>query len=164
MTSVVSICVVCGDAVAAPVEVCYACDTAAVPATPSCSVAARDTPVLTVRDFAVLERFARLRLRPNDPVSAALLAKLDRSTIFPIDTIAPNVATLGSRVIFSVDGGPPEARVLVLPARHCPAGWTLPVTTPRGLALLGHASGALVSATRQDGSVAAWCAACCIAP
>jgi regulator of nucleoside diphosphate kinase len=152
VTSVISICVMCGDAVAAPVEVCYACNTAAVPATPSWSVAAPDTPVLTVRAFAVLERFARLRLRPNDPVSAALLAKLDRSTIFPIDAIASNVATLGSRVVFSVDGGPPEARVLVLPARHSSAGWTLPVTTPHGLALLGHAPGARVLAIRRDGA------------
>jgi regulator of nucleoside diphosphate kinase len=152
VTSFMSICVNRGDAVAAPVEVCYASDTAAVSATPSWSVTAPDTPVLTVRDFAELERFARLGLRPNDPVSAALLAKLDRSTIFPVDAIASNVATLGSRVIFSVDGGPPEARVLVLPARHSPAGWTLLVTTPHGLALLGHAPGALVSATRRDGA------------
>jgi regulator of nucleoside diphosphate kinase len=152
VTFVVSICAVCGNAIAAPTRICYACDTDHASATPSWSVAEPDAPVLTVRDFAALERLARLRLHPDDPVSIALLAKLERSNIFPVDAIVARVATLGSRTTFSVDGGRPEARVLVLPALHSPAAWTLPVTTPRGLALLGHAPGAVVSAPRRDGT------------
>jgi regulator of nucleoside diphosphate kinase len=100
----------------------------------------------------MLERFARLRLQPDDPAAQALLEKLDKARILRVETIAADIATLGSRVVFSVDDGRPEARVLVLPAQHAAAGWTLPVTTPRGMALLGRAAGATVTAARHDGT------------
>jgi regulator of nucleoside diphosphate kinase len=148
----VSICTVCGNAVAASVKVCYACDTAVAPATPSARGAVGGRPTLSVCDFTALERFARLRLRLTGPVYAALLSKLEQSRMLPVDAAVPDVASLGSRVVFSVDGGQAEARVLVLPTQHSPAGWTLPVTTPRGLALLGHVPGTVVTAVRQGGA------------
>lgn len=152
MTFQVSICSVCGNAVAAPAKVCYACDTAMAPATTSAAGPTIGAPVLSVRDFTALERFARLRLSPVGAAYAALLAKLEQSRMLPIDAVVSDIASLGSRVVFSVDGNAAEGRVLVLPSRHSPAGWTLPVTTPRGLALLGHAPGALVTAVCRDGT------------
>ncbi len=163
MTLEVSICSDCGGAFAARLSTCYGCATAAAaahagegwPEVPDAGAEEGDArrPVLSVRDFAALERLARLRLRPDDPISAALLRKLDRCRVVRADAIGADVATLGSRVVFSADGGPPEARVLVLPTRTSAAGWTLPVTTPRGLALLGHAVGAVVPVAGEDGSV-----------
>jgi regulator of nucleoside diphosphate kinase len=152
---VVSICAVCGGAVAAPVETCYACDVTDTDAASSAARSCRDLPdapaVLTMRDFAALERFARLCLDPDTPAARAVLAKLDCARIVRIEAVAANIATLGSRVVFSAEDDRPEARVLVLPARHSAAGWTLPVTAPRGTALLGRPAGTVVSAVRRDG-------------
>jgi regulator of nucleoside diphosphate kinase len=154
---VVSICAVCGGAVAAPVETCYACDVAGPHAATSATGSGdelHDAPsVLTVRDFAVLERFARLCLPPDSPAALAMLRKLDCYRIVRIEAVPANIATLGSRVVFSVEDDRPEARVLVLPTQHAAAGWTLPVTAPRGMALLGRPAGAVVSAARCDGGI-----------
>ena len=152
MTFQVSICSVCGNAVAASGKVCYACDTAVAPAAASAGGPTIGASVLSVRDFTALERFARLRLSPVGAAYAALLAKLEQSRMLPIDAVVSDIASLGSRVVFSVDGNAAQGRVLVLPSRHSPSGWTLPVTTPRGLALLGQAPGAVVTATCRDGT------------
>jgi len=157
----VSICTICGGALAARVEICYACaiayaaiaSRAAVARPSSADDAVLSTPpVLTVRDFAALERFARLQLRPDDPAAEALLEKLSEAQVVPTGTLARDFVALGARVIFSVDDGPPETRLLVLPTQHAAAGWTLPVTAPRGLALLGRPAGAVAIADRP-GSV-----------
>ena len=153
MTFLASICTVCGSTSAAPAKVCYACDAAVAPATASARGATIDASVLSVRDFTTLERFMRLRLSPTGAVYASLLSKLEQSRMLPVDAVVSDIALLGSRVIFSVNGNAAENRVLVLPSRHSPAGWTLPVTTPRGLALLGHAPGTVVTAICRDGTV-----------
>lgn len=156
MTLIISLCGLCGGAVAASVEICYACNTAgarfAATASQSSSTVNFTGAVLTVRDFGVLERFARLQLPPDDPDARALFGMLDDSRIVGVDAVGPDVATLGSRIVFAVNGGQPEARVLVLPTRHAAAGWTLAVTASRGLALLGRAAGSVVAAKRRDGS------------
>jgi regulator of nucleoside diphosphate kinase len=149
---IVSICTVCGGAIAAAVETCYACDTAGTGTAPRSGGDHPGAPTaLTVRDFAALERFARLCLQPDSPAARALLEKLDQSRIMRTEAVAARIATLGSRVVFSTEDGQPEARVLVLRTRHTAAGWTLPVTAPRGMALLGRAAGAVVSVVRHDG-------------
>jgi regulator of nucleoside diphosphate kinase len=125
------------------------------PATASSHPITVGAPVLSVRDFTALERFARLQLPPSGAIYAALLAKLEQSRMLPVDAAVSSIASLGSRVVFSVDGSTAEGRVLVLPSRHSPAGWTLPVTTPRGLALLGYAPGAVIAAVRRDGTAEA---------
>jgi len=154
----VSICASCGGAFAAPLDLCYACFHAVKKTAPDTGARRRSLadadiayPLLSARDFALLERLARLRLRADDPVSRALLAKLDQARVTVPDAAAPNAASLNSRVVFSAGAAPAEARVLVLPEDHSPAGWTLPVTTSRGLALLGLVAGAAVTATRGDG-------------
>lgn len=156
MALTISICDLCGGAVAALVKTCYACDSAndQVAATASRSGGGLDatSTVLTVLDFAVLERFVRLQLPSDGPAARALLGKLHGSRIVRVDAVGSDVATLGSRVVFAVDGSQPQARVLVLSTRHAAAGWTLPVTAPRGLALLGRAAGDVVAAARRDGT------------
>lgn len=156
MSFIVSICTICGGAVAASVEICYACTAAYTAIASRASEEWRSEadggisalPMLTVRDFAALERFARLRLRPEDPAAQRLLEKLDQVQVVPTGELAADVVALGARVIFSVDDGPPETRLLVLPTQRAAAGWTLPVTAPRGLALLGHSAGTVTMADR----------------
>lgn len=165
---VVSICNVCGDAIAASVETCYACDAAGIDVTVSAARSGDDhagaPTVLTVRDFAALERFARLCLQPDSPVARDLLEKLDHSRIMRTEAVAASIATLGSRVVFSVEDGQPESRVLVLPPRHAAAGWTLPVTAPRGMGLIGRAAGSVVSVARHDGGIERLCLLAVVQP
>ena len=158
MPLVISICTICGGAVSALVETCSACsavmDILALPRQSgelSCRVDADMRPVLTVRDYAVMERLARLRLSPDDPTTRATLEKLNQCHIVRSENVAGDIATLGSRIVFSTDDGWPEMRVLVLPAQHASAGWTLSVTAPKGIALLGLRVGSLITAIRRDG-------------
>lgn len=154
----VSICTSCGGAFAAPLDLCHACaitlrtTTArargARPLLPGKAVAC---PLLVVPDVMALERLLRTQQHGDDMLARALRAKLGTARIAPPDAVLAEVATLGSRVVFAIDDGRPEARVLVLPHEHSPAGWTLPVTTPHGLALLGHAAGAAVTVAREGG-------------
>lgn len=152
MTLVVSICAVCGCAVAAPVNLCYACHVSGGQPAPAPRAADAASGILTVRDFAALERLARLQLGPDNPAALALVQKLDRARIVRVDAIGADIATLGSRVVFASRTEVPEARVLTLPAQHAAAGWTLPVTTPRGMALLGRAAGSEFAVTGRDGT------------
>jgi regulator of nucleoside diphosphate kinase len=55
-------------------------------------------------------------------------------------------------VVFSVDGRTAEECVLVHPDGHTLPGWSLPVTTPRGLAMLGLRAGSKAKAERLGGS------------
>ena len=118
-----------------------------------CQVSDQGAVLITARDLAVLDELARLRLPADDPAARGLIEKLERCRVVPADAIPANVVTLGSRVVFSVDGGAAEARVLVHPDEHTASGWSLPVTTPRGLAMLGLRAGATVMAERRDGGV-----------
>ncbi|KAA2212978.1 hypothetical protein [Teichococcus oryzae] len=149
MPFTISICAICHGAIAGPVEVCYACASATE------RLRAGDNPdapvVLTSRDGAAIRRFAQLRLAAGDPLAWALREKLERSRIVPADAIDADIATLGSRIVFAVGDGWPEARVLVLPAEHAAAGWTLPVTTPRGMSLLGRAANSVMTVAGPGG-------------
>ena len=147
MALMVSICASCGGAFAAPLDICHACaallSTTAIRAGLQRQPAAG--PVLRARDAVALHRLLHLGQRMGEAVSRALRAKLEDARITPPEAMPADAACLGSRVVFSANGGAAEARVLVLPRDHSPAGWTLPVTAPRGLALLGEAAGAVVT-------------------
>ncbi|QPC43547.1 nucleoside-diphosphate kinase [Kaustia mangrovi] len=107
---------------------------------------------LTAKDFTLLER-----LLERTPGSGAarfrrlLRTKLSAATVLFRDDIDPRIATLDSRVVFNVDGGPTDTRILVLDGNRAMQGATLPVTTLRGLALLGLAAGDAVEVERPGG-------------
>jgi regulator of nucleoside diphosphate kinase len=104
--------------------------------------------VVTARDFMLLEELARLRLDRGSPAARGLLQTLERCRVVPPDRVAADVVTLDSRVVFSADGRAEEQRVLVHPDGHTLPGWSLPVTVPRGLAMLGRRTGSTVMAER----------------
>lgn len=97
---------------------------------------------MTLRDFRVCQAvLAGLACR-HAPLAAAMGEKLDRAALFADDAIDPLVVTLNSRLDFSIDDGAPERRILVGSAfRNGLVGLTLPLATPRGLALLGLRQG-----------------------
>jgi len=97
--------------------------------------------VLTTRDHAIL---ATMLSTPED-IDPALLPllrrKLSFATVVAADEIGPNVVTLNSRVRFRVDDGRTNDRIVVRGEDWGVPGMTIPVTVPRGLALLGLAEG-----------------------
>ena len=162
MSIIPSGCASCGDRLGASDETCRSCGAAVAPAThPLYGVVSRAAQheqdgsgriVVTTRDFMVLEELARLRLRPDDPARHALLDALEQCQVVPPDKVAAEVVTLDSRVVFRVDAGTAEERVVGLPDAHGVPGWSLPVTTPRGLAMLGLRAGSTIISHRRDGS------------
>lgn len=150
MALMVSICASCGGAFAVPLDICHAC--AALLSTTAARASDQRPPpedgtarpVLRARDAVALQRLLHAGQRIGEAASRALRAKLDAARITPPEAVPAEAACLGSRVVFSANGGTAQARVLVLPRDHSPAGWTLPVTAPRGLALLGRLAGTVV--------------------
>jgi regulator of nucleoside diphosphate kinase len=109
-------------------------------------------PVIASRDYSRLVALARLWLRSDDPVGRALSEKLERCRVLAPDAVPSDVAVLGSRVVFVIDGSGPERAVLVAPDGQATvrAAW-LPVTTPLGAAMLGLAAGETAEVPDRDG-------------
>ncbi|MBS3652340.1 nucleoside-diphosphate kinase [Pseudaminobacter sp. 19-2017] len=109
-----------------------------------------ETCILTTKDFTILE-VMRDRCLGDDPLAPILKRKIETATVVFRDDVPENVATLSSRVSFSVDGRDPDTRVLSHDRMTSPVGMFLPITTPRGLALLGLAEGQVFPLTNHDG-------------
>lgn len=97
--------------------------------------------IVSTRDFAILENLARLQLPAGHPVGALLRAQLDSCRIVSPENIAPDIVTLNTRAVFSIDGASRESRVLVHTEERSLYGGTISVTTPLGAALLGLRAG-----------------------
>lgn len=107
---------------------------------------------LTTKDFTILEVMLDRSLDPADAMTALLRRKLDSAIVVFRDDVPPQVATLSSRVSFSVDGGEPDSRILSHDRMSSPVGLYLPITARRGLALLGLTEGQVVRITNHDGA------------
>jgi regulator of nucleoside diphosphate kinase len=110
-----------------------------------------DACILTTKDFSILEVMFDRCLGRDDPMAALLRRKLDAALVVFRDDVPGNVATLSSRVTFSVDGGAHETRVISHDRMTWPVGLFLPMTHPRGLALLGLVEGQEFRLTGHDG-------------
>lgn len=109
------------------------------------------TCILTAKDFTILEVMLERRLGRDDPMTPLLRHKLDGARVVLHDDVPPTVATLSSRVVFSVDGREPDTRVLAHDRVEGPVGLLLPITTARGLALLGLGEGQFCDIPGHDG-------------
>jgi regulator of nucleoside diphosphate kinase len=109
--------------------------------------------VLTSEDFALLQSFTEQPAEPFPGAMDVVRRKLANATVvFPAD-IGADVVTLNSRVRFSVNNGWVDERALVGGPSEESYCLTLPLTTPRGLALIGARVGQTVTALRGDGWV-----------
>ncbi|WP_295814955.1 nucleoside-diphosphate kinase [uncultured Nitratireductor sp.] len=97
--------------------------------------------ILTTKDFTILEFLQERRHRLSDAYAALLRAKLNDATVIFRDDVPANVVTLNSRVQFRIGDEPPQTRIISHDALQGFVGLTLPITTLRGLALLGRAAG-----------------------
>jgi regulator of nucleoside diphosphate kinase len=92
---------------------------------------------LTAKDANILEVMLERRGHDDDGFTRLLREKVVMASVALFDGIDPRAATINSRVEYSIDGGPPCKRILVYGGENAYPGMTLPITTMRGLALLG---------------------------
>lgn len=110
-----------------------------------------DACILTTKDFTILEVMRDRCLGTDDPLKPILDRKINSATVMFREDVRVNVATLSSRVTFSVNGRDPDSRIISHDRMHSPVGLFLPITTARGLALMGLSEGQEFSLTNSDG-------------
>lgn len=110
-----------------------------------------ETCFLTTKDFTILEVMRDRCLGRDDTLAPILKRKIETATVMFRDDIPVNVATLSSRVTFSVDGRDPDTRIISPDRMTSPIGMYLPITTGRGLALLGLSEGQDFAVANGDG-------------
>jgi regulator of nucleoside diphosphate kinase len=108
----------------------------------------RRAPLLTSADFARLEIFA---FDASGAMRKALLTKLAEARIAGGERIPETIATIGSVLLYRIDGGGVERRTLALPANATPTGQFVSVVTPMGIALVGRIAGETLEAEQPDG-------------
>ena len=113
-----------------------------------------ETYQLTTKDYTILE-VMRERYQGRDATMSEILQrKISQRAVMFRDDVPPNVVTLSSRVAYRVNDGPPETRIVAHDEMRGLVGMLLPITNPRGLALLGLAEGqsmTIPKAGRQAG-------------
>jgi regulator of nucleoside diphosphate kinase len=110
-----------------------------------------ETFILTTKDFTILEVMCDRCRGKDDPLVPILKRKIERALVVFRDDVPANVATLSSRVTFSANGRKPDTRILSHDRMTSPIGMFLPITTLRGLALLGLAEGEDFLLTDHEG-------------
>lgn len=108
--------------------------------------------LLTTKDFTILEAMLDRYLRRYDPMVGMLRRKLDKAVVVFREDIPPTVVTLNSRVMFRVNDGPAETRILAPEEERSPVGLSIPLTNRRGLAMLGLAEGQSATIDLADGA------------
>jgi regulator of nucleoside diphosphate kinase len=106
---------------------------------------------ITAKDFTILKVILERTPLHNRAFRCLLERKLSTARIVLRDDVDPQVATINSRVEYSVDYGPVDNRILIHGGESTVPGLTLPVTTLRGLALLGLRREASIIIARPHG-------------
>lgn len=109
--------------------------------------------ILTTKDFKILEVMRDRRVGADDPLTPILERKFAAATVIFREDVPTDVATLSSRVMFSVDGRDPDTRVISHDKLAASVGMFLSITTLRGLALLGLREGQTCRVTTREGRV-----------
>lgn len=110
------------------------------------------TCILTNKDFTLLEAMRERYRGTGDPLDLILKRKIDSAVVMFHNDVPAEVATLNSRVTFSVDGRDSDTRVISPDRSATPVGMSLPITNARGLALLGLTEGQeFILSNRQSG-------------
>ena len=107
--------------------------------------------ILTTKDIAILETMLDRSPDRLTPVALMLRAKIETARIVFREDVPETVATLNSRLSFRVNGGEPDSRIISQSAMNASVGHFLPITTLRGLALLGMMQGQSAMIPARDG-------------
>lgn len=106
---------------------------------------------LTTKDFSILEVLLERRINKDEAFLRLLRQKLSTATVVFWDDLDRQVATINSRIDFTIDGQHADDRLLVHGGEQAYPRLALPITTLRGLALLGLTIGETIVAERSDG-------------
>lgn len=107
--------------------------------------------VLTTKDLTILEVMLDRCLGRDDPLVPILRRKIQSAIVVLSEDIPANVATLNSRVAYTVDGHGRELRVLARASSSSTVGLFLPIAGVRGLALLGLTEGGTFEVAQRGG-------------
>ncbi|WP_229448638.1 nucleoside-diphosphate kinase [Nitratireductor sp. B36] len=108
--------------------------------------------ILTTKDFTILEFLQERRHHFSEAYAALLRAKLDGARVVLREDAPAHVATLNSRVRFRTGDEHPQTRIISHDELQGFVGLTLPLTTLRGLALIGLAAGESIVLPRHGNS------------
>jgi len=107
--------------------------------------------ILTTKDQLILEAMVQRRDVASGDHLQLLRRKLGSARIVLSADVPPTVATMSSRVLYSIDGREAAARIISFDHAYMPAGLILPVTGLRGLALLGLGEGQAIDIPAANG-------------
>jgi regulator of nucleoside diphosphate kinase len=107
---------------------------------------------LTTKDYAILETMLERCAEPNGPYAYLLRRKLSGAGIWLSADIPPDVVTINTRATFRANDEPAQTRIVAQAPIHGLVGLLLPITTLRGLALLGLSKGENIAFDEGDGS------------
>lgn len=108
---------------------------------------------LTTKDYAILETMLLRCREPDSPHASLLKKKLSDAGIWLSADIPPDAVTINSRILFRVDDSPAQTRIIAQTPVSGVVGMLLPVTSIRGLALLGLAEGESIEVAETPGCV-----------
>lgn len=103
-----------------------------------------NVPILTPRDFAILETLLAEHVEINDRLATAIRRKQEQCKVHYDGNLPKDVVTLGSRLSFKIDDHPQVERRLVEPQHYVPGQGCQSIATMRGIAMLGLSVGARV--------------------
>ncbi len=110
-----------------------------------------DNFILTTKDFTILEALCDHSLGRHDLLVSLIQRKIARAVVVFREDLPGGIASINSRVRFRVNGNEGDTRVLSTGQVTAPVGMFLPITTLRGLALLGLVEGQDIVLTNADG-------------
>ena len=101
-------------------------------------------PILTPRDFAMLETLLLGHAGEEDRLTAAIRRKQEQCRVFSNDMLPKDVVTIGSRVRYAINDRPPLECRLVEPQHYVPGQGCQSLASLRGIAMLGLSVGSRV--------------------
>lgn len=110
-----------------------------------------DNFILTTKDFTILEAMRDNPLGRHDLLAPLIRHKIGKAIVVFREDLPNGIASINSRVTFRVNGGERDTRVLSTGQIAAPVGMFMPITTMRGLALLGVAEGQDIVLANADG-------------
>tara|TARA_R110000824_G_scaffold155226_1_gene327546 strand:+ start:99819 stop:100277 length:459 start_codon:yes stop_codon:yes gene_type:complete len=105
--------------------------------------------VLSSNDAARLEILA---YEESTILRKLILDKLEKSELVSSDRLTPDIATIGSVLLYRIGAGKTERRTLSLPEVSYTNGQFINILTPIGIALLGRRAGSCFAVSVHDGS------------
>ncbi|WP_315920602.1 nucleoside-diphosphate kinase [Mesorhizobium sp. SP-1A] len=114
-------------------------------------MSATETFHLTTKDYTILEVMQERAIGRDETLAQIVRRKISNAVVMFREDIAPTVATLSSRVVYRIDDGPAETRIIAHDTMRGLVGTILPITNPRGLALLGLSEGQSMEIAKAGG-------------